>query len=601
MGEGPDPIPEILSRMFTIYEQACLFPTMWKRVRIQPVPKKGDLSRIENHRPISLTEVPRKVYEAILLPWLVRVVEPLSMEQGGFRQGRGTLDQIATLQEWIVQSKRDKRNRHMAFLDIKAAYDSVDRQLLWSKCRNRGVPLHTVQMLQSLFDTNEAFVAIAGHRSRTFPLRSGVLQGSLLSPLLYSVFIDDLVEALSADGVSDSLMGGRPFRGLLYADDIVLATGAKAGLDSMLRVCEKHSIDNRYRFNAKKCEVVTSQRPSEPNRWRIYSEVLPINESFCYLGCTLTANGIDWDSHWKRLRQRALYATAFFEGMGCHSRGFGLEIGLSIYRTFIRPIMEYGLALCPATKLKIPEQTHQECLTRLSGGGSRTSALTTGMFLELLPVKVRHEKLSGRWALRTFQKSEGHAVHYAFRQSLVRRLRESCFYAHVPNSPKPNELVRRWHRLQQPDVALLPEAQRTRMHAEATWPHRCEELVQHLVHSMSSLFIVRRSKRERRKFRRALFQQPKEIQRGILLWVCNRVVGVWRACTKCEAKASKSHVEVCLLGLSAPRHGPSRLEDRLATTTSPSIIQLIGEKILHVIERFPYTTRPTRPSSAETE
>ena len=139
------------------------------------------------------------------------------------------------------------------------------------------------------------------------------------------------------------------------------------------------------------------------------------------------------------------------------------------------------------------------------------------------------------------------------------------------------------------------------MLVEANWPHRCEELAQRLVPSRSSLHIFRRDEEGRRVFRRALFQQPKEIQRGILLWVCNRVVGVWRACTKCEAKASKSHVEVCLLGLSAPRHGPSRLEDRLATTTSPSIIQLIGEKILHVIERFPYTTRPTRPSSAESE
>ena len=223
-----------------------------------------------------------------------------------------------------------------------------------------------------------------------------------------------------------------------------------------------------------------------------------------------------------------------------------------------------------------------------------------GMFLELLPVKARHERLSSRWALRTCQKPEGHAVHYALRHSLNRRLRGSCFYAHAPNSPKPNELIRRWHRIQQPDVALLSEAQRTSMLVEASWPHRCEEIAQRLVLSRSSLHIFRRDEEGRRAFRRALFQQPKEIQRGIFLWVSNKVVGVWRACGVCQARASKGHVEACMLGLAAPYHSPSRLEEQLALTTETTTIRTIGEKILHIIERFSNWNRPTRPSSAGT-
>ena len=97
-----------------------MVPKSWTRAKIQPVPKKGDLTLIKNYRPIYLTEVPRKLFESLLLRPDQQASEPLSVEQGGFRRQRGTLDQIAVLQEWISQSKAAKLPRYMAFLDIKA-------------------------------------------------------------------------------------------------------------------------------------------------------------------------------------------------------------------------------------------------------------------------------------------------------------------------------------------------------------------------------------------------------------------------------------------------------------------------------------------------
>ena len=102
-------------------------PTSWKLTRIQPVPKKGDLTQISNYRPISLTEVLRKLFERILLPFIQTFIEPLTVEQGGFRQNRGCMDQVATLQQWC--SQKHSQSKIMAFLDIKAAYDSVDREI----------------------------------------------------------------------------------------------------------------------------------------------------------------------------------------------------------------------------------------------------------------------------------------------------------------------------------------------------------------------------------------------------------------------------------------------------------------------------------------
>ena len=159
----------------------------------------------------------------------------------------------------------------MAFLDIKAAYDSVDWSKLWQKCLQRGLPERIVGLLRGLFDHNRAYVAIAGRELTGFELEAGVLQGSLLSPLLYSVFIDELVLALNQRGPEDVVyvyvsdrgyqsihISTRPFRCLLYADDIVLVATCQASLEVCLRLCELHSLINRYRFNTSKCEIVAS-------------------------------------------------------------------------------------------------------------------------------------------------------------------------------------------------------------------------------------------------------------------------------------------------------------------------------------------------------
>jgi hypothetical protein len=160
-------------------------PDSWRVTRIHPVAKTGDLTKITNYRPISLMEVLRRVFEGMLVKLI---------EQGGFRHDRGTLDQATVLHEWIIQLKKDKRDRFLVFLDIKSAYDQVDRSLLWEKCNRIQMHPTLLQVLKGLLDDNRAHIAINGSQSPSFPLISGVLQGSPLSPVLYSLFINDIVQ-----------------------------------------------------------------------------------------------------------------------------------------------------------------------------------------------------------------------------------------------------------------------------------------------------------------------------------------------------------------------------------------------------------------------
>ena len=556
LSRGADSVAVVLQPFYEFLWTHNVIPSSWKVARIQPVPKKGDLTLIGNYRPISLIEVIRKVFETILLAHVGHAAEPLNIEQGGFRARRGTLDQIAVLQEWILQTKMDKRARFMAFLDIKAAYDQVDRERLWRKCEERGMAPNLLRMLQALFDENTAFVAINGSQSGQFPLLSGVMQGSPLSPILYSIFVDDLITRLNAEGGQGAMIGGRTFRCLLYADDIVLISSSWTHLQGMLRVCEDHSVENRYRFGVAKCEVVVSEEKPRFGALRIYGEVLARVESFMYLGMPVTANGVDWKAHICRIGARTVNRASMLNGIGCNGRGFDTSTCLKIYRAFVRPMLEYGICLCPTSHYRLLDTYAAKCIRLMTSTGRSTSTLVTGMFCNIPPTRLRFETLQFKFACRLDKRGDGFAIYYALKASQRRPVPKTAFT--VANS---NELIRRRRDIQQ-RAALL----RIEEPALPTLVDYQEEVIRAALAEFKSAYIFHgKSKFERKYFNRLFGSLPRQDQRLIINWVLNRSAGKWKKCTHCEiACARKKHLELCALGVSGAAEGsPSNTEEMM--------------------------------------
>lgn len=340
------PVAELISPslalMFAVYMNLSVVPPSWKRALICPVPKKGDLSRISNYRPISLTEVTRKIFEMTLLYRFQSTNElTLSREQGGFREGRSTIDQVQCLDMVTKSIRRQGRKVFMAFLDIKAAYDSVPRGELWRQCEQQGMDHVTLSCLRSLFDHNSAQLVVSQHRSRPIALPAGVLQGSVLSPLLYSIYLDPLVEKLKAHGPRIPLSGSSALNALLYADDIALIASSPRDLRRLLELAEEDSLERGYRFSPAKCVVVGMDHST----YKLYNAPLVHQRSFCYLGIEVNCRGIEEKKHAKTRAGKAIKAAERLKQAGARFRNFPVQVNIQLYAAFVRPGLEYGITL----------------------------------------------------------------------------------------------------------------------------------------------------------------------------------------------------------------------------------------------------------------
>ena len=216
-------VASVLSLIAEIMFCTGLCPQSFKKSNIMPVPKKTHSNNINDFRPISLTEVPKRIIEKCLALYLKPFERNLSPMQGGFRERHSTLDQAAVLQQVLSTRSNDCKPTVVAFLDIKAAYDSVDRHLLWACCKRAKIPDLVIRMLSGMFDHNESRVVIDGGKGKWFKNRVGLMQGSSPSPLLYALYIDGLPKMLLSNFPSISL-GNNKLNSVLYADDIALGS-----------------------------------------------------------------------------------------------------------------------------------------------------------------------------------------------------------------------------------------------------------------------------------------------------------------------------------------------------------------------------------------
>ena len=208
---GPDDVSpfllkhcaEALSKPLTHIFRQCLssgtWPAAWKEARVTPVHKKKDKSDPANYRPISLLSVMSKILERVIAEHLTRHLEEhhlLSPQQYGFRKGRSASDLLLLLAKTWHDALDSGRPSLVIALDISGAFDRVWHKGLLAKLEQRGVAGHLLELFSSYLQHRSLRVVVGGCASTAFPIEASVPQGSILGPILWNIYFNDLLSSL---------------------------------------------------------------------------------------------------------------------------------------------------------------------------------------------------------------------------------------------------------------------------------------------------------------------------------------------------------------------------------------------------------------------
>ena len=299
----------------------------------------------------------------------------IDYSQIGFRKGFRTSDHVFTLKTLIDQTFKKGEKLYACFVDFRKAYDTVWRKGLFWKLLKSGVSVRFVKLIQDMYDKLQACVSLPNGLSFPFQSSVGLKQGCNLSPLLFNIFINDLPNLIGNTHCDPPNMCNLNIGCLLYADDLVLLSKSKEGLQNSINTLNKFTKDCFLDVNRTKtkCLIFSKGRKSISNYDFTLDEApLQLCDSYCYLGVIFTRSG-SFKSASKALNDKAVGAMfSLIRNLYKH-RTVNMKIMLELFDKMILPIALYNCEVWgtnfipqnPNNNLFFPKKTYLNILQSL--------------------------------------------------------------------------------------------------------------------------------------------------------------------------------------------------------------------------------------------
>jgi ribonuclease HI len=406
----------LLSFYNDIWMQGKL-PIDWHHAVILPLLKPNkDASVAESYRPISLTPTLCKVMEKMVanrLQWYLETNNLITKNQSGFRKYKSTIDQILKLQDTILKKLKNKESVLAVFIDFERAYDMLHVPTLLRKLQTMGIVGHTTNWIENFLSNRTFQVKVGSEFSNKLIQQNGIPQGSVISPLLFLIMINDIPSG--PDNVEMSL----------FADDSAVYMGCRniktlvskiqMTVDIIYNWCNKNGF--KISLNKTTAVLFSKKRHLPIINIKIDQNLIKMENKAKFLGIIFDRK-LTWQPHIEYIIERCKKRLNLMRAVSGYQWGASKRSLLTIYKALIRSIIDYGdVAYSTACKSHLNKISviQTEALRICCGAPKGTSASALQNECGEMPLQLRRTHNSIKVGIKVLS-SKNHPCIKVFQQ-----------------------------------------------------------------------------------------------------------------------------------------------------------------------------------------
>ena len=388
-------------------------PEEWRRSVLIPIYKnKRDAQCCGNCRGIKLMSHTMKVWERIIEARLRDIVE-ISKHQYGFIPGKGTTDAMFVLRILMEKYREGQRELYCVFVDLEKAYDRVLLEELWYCMRKSEIVEKYVQLVQDMYEESETVVRCAVGTTESFKVKVGLHQGSALSPFLFAVIMDRLMNEVRRE----------PPWTMLFADNIVICEETRKEVEWRLESW-RYALQKRgMKVSRSKTKYLCINGGNDKETVKMENTKVPKVKEFKYLGSTVQESG-GCEREVRKRVQAGWNGWRKVSRVICDRR-LPARVKGKVYSSVVRPAMVYGLKTVAVTKKQVEEMEATEIkMLRFATGVTRKDKIRNEYIrgtvkVERLRMKMREGRL--RWYRHVMRRDQEYVGRKMMEMELLER------------------------------------------------------------------------------------------------------------------------------------------------------------------------------------